>query len=216
MHPNDIKFAVGLHRGTAKTNNSFLEENGYVVVPSLYDPKKLYFDLPEGITGQLNYGKTIVDVTHVADEGQVSGSLSRYGHPQYRSVHNEIRLKLQEIIGKPLCNTYYYDRFYFEDQELVKHVDREACEISVSIHIGTNIKEPWAFCLTTPGGEDREVFLNPGDGVIYKGCEIVHWRDKMPLKKKWMDKTKYYYHQIFFHYVLRDGYKCQYAHDVIR
>lgn len=216
MHPNVLKEELNRNKGTAVTKNPSLEENGYLVVPNLYDPNKLYFDLPEGITGQLNYGKTLLDVVHYEDEGQVSGSLSRYGHPQYRPIHNEIRLKLQEIIGNPLCNTYYYDRFYFEGQELVKHVDRESCEISVSVHVGTNIKEPWAFCLTTPNGEDREIFLNPGDGVIYKGCEIAHWRNKIPLKKKILENTKYYYHQIFFHYVLRDGYRCHFAYEMQR
>ena len=55
------------------------------------------------------------------------------------------------------------------------------------------------------------VNLEKGDGVLYKGCERPHWRDRMPgtletslaqLNQKSLDEL--YYHQIFFHYVLQD------------
>jgi hypothetical protein len=29
-------------------------------------------------------------------------------------------------------------------------------------------------------GENRSVILQPGDGMVYKGCERPHWRDPMP------------------------------------
>ena len=147
-----------------------------------------------------------------------------------------MRKKLEDIIGRKLYNTYYYDRYYFPGQPLTKHADRDACEISVSIHISTNLSEKekdWPFRIKTPDtytdkkksnilvpGEERSVVLNPGDGLIYKGCERPHWRDPMPgtkskiFKKK--DKTEYYYHQIFFHYVLQDGQRAHCAWDRAR
>jgi uncharacterized LabA/DUF88 family protein len=64
---------------------------------------------------------------------QVNGSLAVYSHPQYRSIHSGIRMKLEEVIGRKLYNTYYYDRWYFDSQQLKKHIDRDACEISVSV-----------------------------------------------------------------------------------
>ena len=74
-------------------------------------------------------------------------------------------------------------------------------------------------------GEERSCVLNPGDGMIYKGCERPHWRDEMPnpsepvtklfrnKKKKKDKKSEYYYHQIFFHYVLQDGERAHCAWD---
>ena len=53
-------------------------------------------------------------------------------------------------IERKLYNTYYYDRFYFSGQQLTKHTDREACEISVSIHINTNLEENWPIYFKTP------------------------------------------------------------------
>ena len=65
--------------------------------------------------------------------------------PQYRSIHSGIRLKLEKELGRKLYNTYYYDRFYFPGQELTKHTDRDACEISVTVNVSTNLKQPWAY-----------------------------------------------------------------------
>ena len=66
-------------------------------------------------------------------------------------------------------------------------------------------------------GEERSVILNPGDGLIYKGCERPHWRDVLPTPEKVEDApTKYYYHQIFFHYVLQDGQRAHCAWDRAR
>ena len=136
-------------------------------------------------------------------------------------------MKLEKIIGRKLYNTYYYDRFYYPGQELTKHADRDACEISVSVHVSTNLEgkdADWPFQIKTPDtytdkkkttvlvpGENRSAILKPGDGLLYKGCERPHWRDPMPTpkaKNKLFGKTdevEYYYHQIFFHYVLADG-----------
>ena len=33
-------------------------------------------------------------------------------------------------------------------------------------------------------GENRAVILQPGDGMIYKGCERPHWRDAMPTPRR--------------------------------
>ena len=69
-------------------------------------------------------------------------------------------------------------------------------------------------------GEERSVICQPGDGVIYKGCERPHWRNSMPFPKQRKrdillrrPQKEYYYHQIFFHYVLQDGIRAHFAHD---
>lgn len=219
--------------GTSWTRNKEFDQNGYLVLEDLCNPQDLYFPLPNE-RGQINYwGKGKDQFTQNPIETQVEGSLARYWHPKYREIHSQIRHKLEEKIGRPLYNTYYYDRFYFPGQELKKHVDRDACEISVTIHIGTNLsngKEKWPIWIKTPDiytdekkenvityGEERKVILKPGDGMIYKGCERPHWREPMPgLKQKkrfFLKKEELYYHQIFFHYVLQDGQRAHCAFD---
>ena len=215
--------------GTTWTRNEQFDKDGYFVIKDLWDPEELYYPVPTE-RGQINYFGSVEKYAHVPQEAQVPGALARYNHPQYKRIHTGIRKKIEKVIGRKLYNTYYYDRYYFPGQKLERHADRDACEISVSIHVSTNLSEEesnWPIGIKTPDiytdetntevkmvGEDRSVILNPGDGVIYKGCERPHWRDAMPGKKKgWLTRKEYYYHQIFFHYVLQDGQRAQCAWD---
>ena len=216
---------------TAWTRNDKFDKDGYLVIEDLWDPEELYHPVPE-MRGQLTYwDKNPENFNHVEIEEQVEGSLARYWHPQYRTIHTGVRLKLEKIIGRKLYNTYYYDRFYFSGQKLERHMDRDACEISVSIHVSTNLEgedAKWPFWIKTPDkyadkkktqvlvpGEERSLSLEPGDGVLYKGCERPHWREAMPgrVKKVFGKKVEPYYHQIFFHYVLQDGERAHCAWD---
>ena len=220
--------------GTSWTRNEFFERNGYLIIKNLCDPKKLFHPVPE-LRGQLTYkSKDLDDFEHIEVENQVEGSVARYWHPQYRETHSKIRLILEQAIGRKLYNTYYYDRFYFPGQALTIHSDRPACEISVTVHVSTNLEENWPIWIKTPDvftdsskmelvskGENRSVDLEPGDGMVYKGCERPHWRDPMPglietalAKAKGYQVHSLYYHQIFFHYVLQDGIRAHHAWDM--
>ena len=173
--------------GTTWTRNEQFDKDGYYVVKNLWDPKELYDPLPliHKHRGQYSWwGKKLDQFNYQEIEAQVEGSLSRYTYPKYLKVHGGIRKKLEKIIGRDLYETYYYDRYYFLGQELSKHADRDACEISVTVHISTNLKEQWPIKIKTPDiyadkekrellslGQIKEVILEPGDGMIYKGCE---------------------------------------------
>ena len=210
--------------GTSWTRNESFDNNGFLYLKNIFDSKKLYHPLPDE-RGQINYwGKKLDQYDIEGVEKQVEGSLSRYFHPQYHKIHSDIRIKLEGIIGRKLYNTYYYDRFYFPGQKLDKHTDRAACEISISIHISSNIKGMWPFFIKTPDvykddmlkkGDIVGVNMEPGDGVLYKGVERPHWRDAMPgtLEMIHNKSKQLYYHQIFFHYVLQDGIRAHHAWD---
>lgn len=217
MTEEDILFQEKINTGTSWTRNEYFDRDGYIILKGLCDPEKLYHPVPEE-RGQINYYGSLDKFTHVPVEQQVEGSLARYHHPQYKEIHSKVRAELEKVIGRKLYNTYYYDRFYFPGQDLKKHTDRDACEISVTVHVSTNLKEPWPIWIKTPYGENRSVILEPGDGMVYKGCERPHWRDPMPgNKKSWFKKQEdLYYHQIFFHYVLQDGIRAQCAWDAAR
>ena len=215
------------NHGTSWTRNEFFDTYGYLIIENLCDPEKLFHPVPKK-RGLFNWRDSdeLDKFTYEEVENQVNGSVARYWHPQYRKIHSEIRLILEQVIGRKLYNTYYYDRFYFPGQELKKHTDRPACEISVTIHVSTNIKESWPIWIKTPdtfedktmkiaNGENRFVHLEAGDGMVYKGCERPHWRDPMPglLESKINKDESLYYHQIFFHYVLQDGIRAHHAWD---
>ena len=230
MNIEDVIRGEYENHGTSWTRNEFFDTNGYLIIKNLCDPEKLFHSVPKE-RGVFNWRDSdkLDKFTYEEIETQVSGSVARYWHPQYRKIHSEIRLILEQVIGRKLYNTYYYDRFYFPGQELKKHTDRPACEISVTIHVSTNIKESWPIWIKTPdtfedktmktliaSGENRFVHLEAGDGMIYKGCERPHWRDPMPglLESKINKDESLYYHQIFFHYVLQDGIRAHHAWDM--
>ena len=239
MTEEQLSFQEWKNSGTTWTRNEQFDKDGYYVIKNLWDPKELYDPLPLILNhrGQYSWwGKKLDQFNYQEIEGQVEGSLSRYTYPKYLKVHGGIRKKLEKIIGRDLYETYYYDRYYFPGQELTKHADRDACEISVTVHISTNLKEQWPIQIKTPDiyadkekrellslGQTKKVILEPGDGMIYKGCERPHWRDRMPgiletslaqLNQKSLDEL--YYHQIFFHYVLQDGERAHCAWDMAR
>ena len=228
MNIKEVIFNEYQNRGTSWTRNEFFDTNGYLIIKNLCDPEKLFHSVPKE-RGLFNWkGSDKLDkFTYEEVETQVNGSVARYWHPQYRKIHSEIRLILEQVIGRKLYNTYYYDRFYFPGQELKRHTDRPSCEISVTIHVSTNIKELWPIWIKTPdtfedktmktaSGENRFVHLEAGDGMVYKGCERPHWRDPMPglLESSLNKDESLYYHQIFFHYVLQDGIRAHHAWDM--
>ena len=221
--------------GTSWTYCQFFDENGYIILKNLCDPEKLYDPVPKERGCYSWHGKNLDEFTNTEVEPQVEGSLARYWHPQYRDIHTNIRFVLEKAIGRKLYNTYYYDRFYFPGQELSAHTDRPSCEISVTIHVSSNLEEKWPIWIKTPDvfknskkldliskGENRCIHLSAGDGLIYKGCERPHWREPMPGSlEQSLERAKgnlnysLYYHQIFFHYVLQDGQRAHYAWDRI-
>ena len=107
MTEQQIMFQERQNTGTAWTKNKEFDKNGYFVVKDLWDPEELYHPVPE-LRGQLNYfDKDPTHFNHTPIENQVEGSVARYWHPQYRTIHSGVRRKLEKVLGRKLYNTYY-------------------------------------------------------------------------------------------------------------
>lgn len=233
MNIHQLAAQERINTGTTWTNNKDFDRDGYLVIKNLWNAKELYHPVPKE-RGEIRYiGKTTEKFNHNPIETQVQGSLTRYLHPQYREIHSQIRVKLEKKLGRKLYNTFYCDRFYFPGQELKMHANRDACEISATIHISTNLvngDEKWPIWIKTPDifsdkkkqkvitpGEDYKIILTPGDCLVYKGCERPYWREPMPgdnrNKKLFGKEEELYYHQISFYYVLQDGQRAHCAFD---
>lgn len=88
----------------------------------------------------------------------------------------------------------------------------------MTYQISSNTKEPWAIFFKTPQGEERGVLLEDGDAILYKGCEIEHWRETLPSNLNFINrllrkKDETYHHQVFFHYVRANGPRVHFAND---
>lgn len=119
-----------------------------------------------------------------------------YADPLAEVVLAGSTAQIEEILGLKLFPTYSYSRIYLKGDELTPHVDRPSCEVSATINIA-NVGGVWPIWMKAPGKEPMKVELNPGDAVIYRGCEVTHWREKMVDQ----DVTV----QFMIHYVNQDG-----------
>ena len=99
--------------------------------------------------------------------------------------HEQLAPLVSRIAGEPVKPSYVYSATYVEDAVLEAHTDRPQCEFTMSMQIGyepmlkTGESSPWALCLDDSQGNRVETFLANGDAMIYKGCELVHYRDAL-------------------------------------
>jgi hypothetical protein len=107
----------------------------------------------------------------------------------------------EAVSGKKLYPTYSYARLYATGDKLKKHTDRPACEISATITLGFD-GNSWPIFM---GSEDNKIKMNVGDAVMYRGCEVPHWRKKY--------KEGQWQAQVFVHYVDANGPHAEWKYD---
>ena len=99
--------------------------------------------------------------------------------------------------GKRLLPSYAYCRVCFNRAELKPHTDRPSCEYSVTLNLSQT--HPWPIYMGK-----KAIVQHPGDGVLYKGCEIEHSRKEFEGDE---------YVQVFLHYVDANGPYKDYIYD---
>ena len=82
--------------------------------------------------------------------------------------------------------TYSFTRLYETGQWLGKHSDRPSCQYSITLPLVAFDDTPWIIYM-----EGKEVDLQLGDLVIYKGCEAEHWRE--PFEGKYQIQAHLHY-----------------------
>ena len=111
--------------------------------------------------------------------------------------------QIASIVGEPVFPTYSYARMYKHGEVLPKHIDRGACELSITLHLGSDGVE-WPIWMETPNKEQVAISLKPGQAVLYLGALILHWRDMYDGDD---------YRQVFLHYVKARGVNKKYYFD---
>jgi len=178
---------------TDEQDGSF-ERDGYAVARGVFD--RLSLDVYATYALMLRAGKRF-------RPGDESGSLDLYGDTLTESMLLRLKPAIEQTTGLKLFPTYSYLRIYETGAALARHTDRHACEISVSLTIWYDAQEPWPLWLESHG-RPRSVALRPGDMLVYKGCEVPHWRESF---------GGGYWIQAFFHYVDADGPLASYKFD---
>lgn len=126
---------------------------------------------------------------------QIPNAIAILDHEvMFETLQERLWPVVETVVGEELLPTYAYARLYSNGDELKKHSDRPACEISVTIQLGRSHHYAWPIYM---GGERFD--MGEGDGVVYRGCDIEHWREPCNGPKG------YYSGQVFLHYVKKNG-----------
>lgn len=171
--------------------------DSYLVLPQFVDPPQVAF-CKAAILREEASGVIAPDVS-------VPGSPAGYNNGMLKRLQEHLRPKLEEVTGKRLFKTYVYFRVYKHGAVLRKHKDRAACEFSITLNLGGESDVDWPIFVHSRG-RDIPVNLNPGDAMLYKGCEVLHWREAYPGEQQV---------QAFLHYVDQDGPNAAHKDDAI-
>jgi len=172
--------------------NKKLIENNYIVLPNFISKERsseLSFEF-------LKYSKE----NNLEGDPQAPNSFSAYNYMPLLELLCEKTPEVSSAIGEVVLPTYSYARVYKHNSVLSKHTDRDACEISLTLHLHGD--SSWPIWIETPSGESKSVDLSPGDAMVYLGRIAPHWRETYDGE---------YYTQVFLHYVRSRG-DCSYAY----
>ena len=199
--------------------NSF-KQNGYIALNKII-PRDIC-----NITTQYCLLQEQIQPQKEEENGQVPFSHSVYADTLMETLMVFMKPHMEKHTGLELCPTYSYFRVYRPGMTLERHTDRQSCEISTTICFGLEYFDVdpnynWGMYVdpTVRHDIDDLQFISsnnegimtpqtPGDCIIYRGCEIEHWRD--PFKagdNSWQV-------QGFCHYIYKNGpYYPEFAFD---
>jgi hypothetical protein len=116
-------------------------------------------------------------------DAQIPNTYSHYSDIAMETLMLKCQPVMEKATGLKLYPAYTYARIYKKGDVLKRHKDRFSCEISTTMNLGG---DAWPIYLEPSGKEGMkgvEVNLKPGDMLVYKGCELEHWREKFKGKE---------------------------------
>ena len=125
------------------------------------------------------------------DDEQVPNTYSHYSDIVMETLLEKLKLTLEKHTDLKLNEAYSYARVYKKGDILKRHKDRFSCEISTTINLGG---DSWPIYLEPSGKKNMKgikIDLKPGDMLIYRGCDLEHWREEFTGEKC---------AQVFLHY----------------
>jgi hypothetical protein len=159
------------------------DKNGYVHLKSFLDEDNCR-ELTQELNKYIERGETTKDP-------QCPISEAVHGTVIFDKLLQDLLPHFEAACGKKLYPTYSYARLYKPGEELKRHTDRPACEISATVTLEFE-GGMWPIYMA-----GNKVNMQVGDAVLYRGMDIEHWREKYT-EGKWQA-------QVFLHYVDADG-----------
>lgn len=116
-------------------------------------------------------------------------------HPPAQLFLVNKNVEVSKLLGADVLPTYTYTRSYGPKGYLEPHTDRDACEISVTVHLDGD--EQWDFEIINVSGETDVITLEKGDAILFDGVNFLHNRIDEYVGDE--------YTQLFLHYVFAEG-----------
>jgi len=176
-------------------NKDYFSKHGYVIIRSAISQELRDFITQYALFDEMQ--DFTPEKTLSGPEGaQVAEAHSKYGDPAMESLLLHLHPLMEENTGLSLYPTYSYYRVYRDGDDLEPHVDRPSCEISATVCLNYSYDNENCWPIYMGGAE---VKLHPGDMVIYRGCDLQHWRNEFKVDQyTWQV-------QAFLHYVNAQG-----------
>jgi hypothetical protein len=173
------------------------DDNGYIIIPKLIPSEFCYFFTHALLRQQY--------IQETQGDSQVPRAKAILNHElMFETLQEILWPEIESIIDDELLPTYSYARLYSNGDDLEPHTDRPACEISATIQLGRSHHYAWPIYV----GNTR-IDLGEGDAIIYKGCEVEHYR------KACEGPENYYSGQVFIHFVKKNGEFSEHFKDTI-
>jgi hypothetical protein len=109
--------------------------------------------------------------------GGAKGSYGEYSTALGETLLNLLVPRVEAVVGRRVSPTFSFLRIYAPGEDLTQHLDRDACEVCVSLHFARwadgdqDTSGGWAlYC----NGEPLACEL--ADAVVFKGSQVKHWR----------------------------------------
>ncbi|MDH5255526.1 MAG: hypothetical protein OEW72_06365 [Gammaproteobacteria bacterium] len=118
-------------------------------------------------------------------DGQVELRSALHNEPTIASLHRGLAAIVSSLCGETVQASYCYLGCYEAGAVLERHKDRPQCNYNLSLVLdmqGPPEKpepDPWPIYLELDGRPEA-VLLQVGDGLVYSGTDVWHWRDALP------------------------------------
>jgi len=112
------------------------------------------------------------------NDGMIPNTYSHYSDIVMETLLLKCQPVMEKVTQLKLQPSYTYARIYKKGDVLKRHKDRFSCEISCTMNLGGN---NWSIYLEPSGNLGKKgikVDLKAGDILVYRGCELEHWRKK--------------------------------------
>ncbi|HEX8114134.1 MAG TPA: hypothetical protein VF516_40665 [Kofleriaceae bacterium] len=111
----------------------------------------------------------------------------RHAMPSERVMqyyHRELYGLFARVIGDPIKPSYAYLASYRRGAALARHLDREQCKFTASLLLeylaGPSDDRVWPIHLELPASDEPvAVHLEPGDCLLFSGCDQPHYRQEL-------------------------------------